>query len=291
MKTFAISFIEALAGSDFWKLIFNADISIVNTPIPLFKIVLIVIVLTLTLALKQVFSEIIIRRIERLTSKTQTTFDDELVEIIKQPLNWLIVIGGLWIVQLILAENFGTEFNEKVEGILRFGAYATFLFIVYRAAPVLGEVLKQWTLSTETELDDLLVPYLPKLFQVLAIAIILLKASEVFLGASAGALIGLLGGAGVAIGLLLKDLIYDLCCTVIIYVDNLFRPGDQVTMHGVEGLIKVENVGLRSTTLRILTRNTIQKVPNSKMINGVVENCFQSVGNDNSIGINLKSEN
>ncbi|BAY48744.1 MscS mechanosensitive ion channel [Scytonema sp. HK-05] len=287
MKTFAISFTEALAGSDFLKIIFNADISIVNTPIPLFKIVIIVIVLTLTLALKQVFSEIIIRRIERLTSKTQTTFDDELIEIIKQPLNWLIVIGGLWIVQLILAENFGTQLNEKVEGILRFGAIATFAFVVYRAAPVLGEVLKQWTLSTETELDDLLVPYLPKLFQVLAIAIILLKASEVFLGASAGALIGLLGGAGVAIGLLLKDLIYDLCCTIIIYVDNLFRPGDQVTMHGVEGLIKVENVGLRSTTLRILSRNTIQKVPNSKMINGVVENCFQSVGNDNSIGINL----
>ncbi|NEU75053.1 mechanosensitive ion channel [Hassallia byssoidea VB512170] len=287
MKIFAISFIAALTGSDFWKLIFSADISIVNTPIPLFKIVFVVIVLTLTLALKQVFSEIIIRRIERLTSKTQTTFDDELVEIIKQPLNWLIVIGGLWIVQLILAENFGTELNEKVEGILRFGAYATFAFIVYRAAPVLGEVLKQLALKSETELDDLLVPYLPKLFQVLAIAIILLKASEVFLGASAGALIGLIGGAGVAIGLLLKDLFYDLCCTIIIYVDNLFRPGDQVTMHGVEGLIKVENVGLRSTTLRILTRNTIQKVPNSKMINGVVENWFQPIGNDNSIGINL----
>ncbi|MEG4590155.1 mechanosensitive ion channel [Microcoleus sp. MOSTC5] len=287
MNTLAISLREALAGSDFWQLIFNGDISIVNIPIPLFKIVLVVIVLTLTLALKQVFSEIIIRRIESLTSRTQTTFDDELVEIIKQPLNWLIVIGGLWIVQLILAENFSPVLNEKVEGILRFGAYATFAFIVYRAAPVLGEVLKQWALKSETELDDLLVPYLPKLFQVLAISIILLKASEVFLGASAGALIGLLGGAGVAIGLLLKDLIYDLCCTIIIYVDNLFRPGDQVTMPGIEGLIKVEQVGLRSTTLRILSRNTIQKVPNSKMINGVVENCFQAIGNDNSIGINL----
>lgn len=287
MKTFGISLRETLAGPDFWKLIFSGDISIVNIPIPLFKIVLIVIVLTLTLALKQVFSEIIIRRIERLTSGTQTTFDDELVKIIKQPLNWLIIIGGLWIAQLILAENLSPELNEKVEGILRFGAIGTFAFIVYRAAPVLGDLLKQWTLKSETELDDLLVPYLPKLFQVLAIAIILLKGSEVFLGASAGALIGLLGGAGVAIGLLLKDLIYDLFCTIIIYVDNLFRPGDQVTMHGVEGLIKVENVGLRSTTLRILTRNTIQKVPNSKMINGVVENWFQSVGNDNSIGINL----
>ena len=143
MKTLAISFTETLVGSDFWKLIFSEDISIVNIPIPLFKIVIIVIFLTLTLALKQVFSEIIIRRIERLTSETQTTFEDELVEIIKQPLNWLIVIGGLWIVQLILAGNFSPELNEKVEGILKFGAIATFAFIVYRAPPVLGEVLKQ----------------------------------------------------------------------------------------------------------------------------------------------------
>jgi MscS family membrane protein len=173
MTTLAISFREAVAGSDFGKLIFRGDISIVHIPIPLFKIVLSVIVLTLTLALKQVFSEAIVRRIERLTSETQITFDDELVvEIIKQPLNWLIAIGGLWIVQLILAENFSPQFNEKVEGIFRFGAIATFAFIVYRAPPVLGEVLKQWALKSETELDDLLVPYLPKLFQVLAIAII-----------------------------------------------------------------------------------------------------------------------
>ncbi|MDF5718594.1 MAG: mechanosensitive ion channel [Rhizonema sp. NSF051] len=287
MITFGISLKESLTGSDVWKLIFSADVSIGNIPIPLFKIVLSIIILTFSLALKQVFSEIIIRRIERMASGTQTSFDDDLVKIIKQPLNWLIVIGGLWIVQLILAENFSPELNEKVEGIIKFAALATFAFVVYRAAPVLGELLKQWTLKSETELDDLLVPYLPKLFQVLAIAIILLKGSELFLGASASALIGLLGGAGVALGLLLKDLIYDLFCTVIIYVDNLFRPGDQVTMPGVEGLIKVENIGLRSTTLRILTRNTIQKLPNSKMINGVVENWFQAVGNDNSIGINL----
>jgi MscS family membrane protein len=91
------------------------------------------------------------------------------------------------------------------------------------------------------------------------------------LGASAGALIGMLGGAGVAIGLLLKDPIYDLCCTIIIYVDNLFRPGDRVTMPGVEGIIKVEYVRLRSRTLRILSRNTIQKVSNYKMINGVLK--------------------
>ncbi|MEC4987069.1 MAG: mechanosensitive ion channel [Oscillatoria sp. PMC 1068.18] len=253
------------------------------------KIILVVTVFTLSLALRQFFSTVVIKRIEALTSNTENHLDDELVRIIKEPLSWLVFVAGLWLIQVILSTNLSPDLNELALQIISFVALTIVAYIVFYAAPVLGKFLEKLTLKTETELDDLLVPYLPKLFRLLAIAVVFLKGSEVFLGASAGALIGLLGGAGVALGLLFKDLIYDLCCTVIIYTDNLFRFGDLVSVEGIDGLLIVNHIGLRSTTLSVLTTNALKKMPNSKMINGVVENWSQSlsVGEEKAIGITL----
>lgn len=108
------------------------------------------------------------------------------------------------------------------------------------------------------------------------------------MGASAGAIIGLLGGAGVALGLLVKDIIYDLCCTVIIYSDRLFRPGDVVRLDGIDDRVRVAEIGLRSTSIYISKRDSIKKIPNSKMVSGIVENLSQNPRNEDSHGIVLK---
>ena len=272
-----------------WKEIkqtlFNSSITIAS--IPLNKIFFIVLIITLTQLLRGLFFSIVIKKIKHLTSGTNTTLDDELVQILEQPSSWLIFIAGLWLVQLILAENLEPKVSEMGGKILSLSAIVAVAYIVYRASPVLGEMLRQLTLHTQTELDDLLVPYLPRLFQTAALAVVVLKAGEVLLGASANALIGLLGGAGITLGLLLRDIIYDWFCTIIIYTDNLYRPGDWLMIEGIDSTIQVLEVGLRSTKLRLAKWDSIKKIPNSKMINGIVENWSQSPGSQESFGINL----
>jgi MscS family membrane protein len=120
-----------------------------------------------------------------------------------------------------------------------------------------------------------------------ALAVVVLKASELLLGASASALIGLLGGAGITFGLLLKDIIYDWFCTIIIYTDNLYRPGDWVIVEGIDGSVQVLEIGIRTTKLRLAKWDSIKKIPNSKMITGIVENWSQNPGFEESLGINL----
>jgi MscS family membrane protein len=127
----------------------------------------------------------------------------------------------------------------------------------------------------------------PRLFQTAALAVVVLKASELLLGASANALIGLLGGAGITFGLLLKDIIYDWFCTIIIYTDNLYRPGDWVMVEGIDGIVQVLEIGIRTTKLRLAKWDSIQKIPNSKMITVIVENWSQNPGTEQSFGINL----
>ena len=274
-----------IIGKQIKETLLDSHITVAH--IPLTKIVLVVTIITLTQLLRGLFFSIVIERIKHLTSGTDTTLDDELVEIIEQPLGWLIFIAGLELVQLILAENLKPQISEMVGKILSLSAIVAVAYIVYRASPLLGEILRKLTLNTKTELDDLLVPYVPRLFQTVAVSIVVLKASEVLLGASAGALTGLLGGAGITLGLLLKDIIYDWFCTIIIYTENLYRPGDSVFVEGIDSSIQVLEIGFRSTKLHLQKWNSIKKIPNSKMITGIVENWSQNPGLEDSFGINL----
>ncbi|NEO36953.1 MAG: mechanosensitive ion channel [Moorea sp. SIOASIH] len=265
--------------------IFDTDFKLANIPVS--TILIVVLILILTQILRGLFTSIIIDKIERLTSRTKTTLDYELIRILKQPLGWLIWLAGLWLVHLVVGTHLTPAQNEKIPEILFVTALFIATYILYRAAPLLGELLAGLAANTETELDDLFVPYFPRLFQIAAVLIATIKASEILLGASAGALIGLLGGAGVALGLLFKDIIYDWCCTVIIYADGLYKPGEFVVVDGVSGFVEILSIGLRSTTLRICSWGSIKKVPNSKMIAGVVENWSRKTGKTLEWGINF----
>ena len=112
-------------------------------------------------------------------------------------------------------------------------------------------------METETELDDLIVPYLPRLFQTLAVAIVLLKTGEVLLGLLYAALVGLIGGTVITLGLLLKDIVYDWFYTVIIFGDHLKRIGDILKVQRMEQ----EGIELfASTHIAILSANAVEEL-------------------------------
>lgn len=240
-----------------------------------YKLLLALGVLLLTLILQGFIAGVIIKSIERLASNTESDIDDQLIAIIKKPLSWLVLVVGFWVVHIILIEYISDELNTFITDVLALAGIALVANVIYRAAPLLGQLLQFLTVHTDTDLDDLLVPYFPRLFRIAAIVVVCIKGAEVFLGASAGALIGLLGGAGVALGLLFKDIIYDWCCAVIIYTDRLYRPGDWIVVTGLTGFIQVIEIGLRTTKLYMWEWGSIVKMPNSRMVGGIVDNWSQ----------------
>ncbi|NEQ72472.1 MAG: mechanosensitive ion channel family protein [Okeania sp. SIO2C9] len=242
-------------------------------------------VLLLTLILQGFIAGVIIKSIESLASNTKSDLDDQLIAIIKEPLGWLVLIAGFWSVHIILMEYISPQLNKIITDIIGLAAIALVANVIYRSAPLLGQLLKYLTIHTETDLDDLLVPYFPRLFRIAAIVVVCIKGAEVFLGASAGALIGLLGGAGVALGLLFKDIIYDWCCAVIIYTDGLYRPGDWIGVTGLSGFFQVSEIGLRTTKLYSWEWGSIIKMPNSRMVGGIVDNWSQDRANVEEWGI------
>ncbi|MGK7904372.1 MAG: mechanosensitive ion channel protein MscS [Hormoscilla sp.] len=252
--------------------------------IPLGKIIIVAVVILLTLMLRKVFIAIVVNRLEGLTQKTETDLDDQLIDILKQPLGWLFLLGGLGVVQLIMAGNLSPQLNEIINKIIEIGIVFIICSIGYRAAPVLGQIVKRLTSKTNTDLDDLFVPYVPKLLRIAAVVVFLIKASNTLLGDAAAALLALLGGAGIAVGLILKDIVYDWFCTIVIFVDGLYKPGDWAFLSGV-GFVQVLEIGLRTSKLYNSQWGSIVKMPNSRMITGIVDNWSQNRGDEEEWGI------
>ncbi|MEB3180443.1 MAG: mechanosensitive ion channel domain-containing protein [Nostocaceae cyanobacterium] len=266
-----------------WNTLKNLDFS----GIPIGKIIATIIILTLVQTLRRFIVAAIVKTIERFTSKTETNLDDELISIIKPCFSWFILIAGFWLVKEIWAAQLGSQLSETIGRTLNVVVVFIVAYAVYRSASIFGQIIANLVLHTDTDLDQLLRPLMPKLFQSAAVVVIAIKVSEIFLGQSAGALVGLLGGAGITIGLLLKDIVYDWFCTVIIYSDHLYREGDWVSISGVSGFVQIQEIGFRTTTLHVYQWGSILKMPNSKMITGIVENWSQNPGKEVKWGISL----
>jgi MscS family membrane protein len=231
-------------------------------------------IIALALILNRLFARVVLRYFQRLTRKTETTLDDEMVEILKHPLGWLIILVGFSAAHAIMAEHLTAQLSETLQKGIGLGLLFVLALIVFRCARVLAEVLDKLSKRTRTEIDDLIVPYVPAFIQAVAVLIVLLKASEILLGVSAAALIGLLGGAGITLGLVFKDVISDWFATVIIHADGLYRPGDVIQLQ--DGVFAIaEEIGLRSTTARTFD-GPVVRIPNSQMVSAGVRNWSQA---------------
>jgi MscS family membrane protein len=162
--------------------------------------------------------------------------------------------------------------DEFVQKLLQFGFVIVICWLIYRSADVFSGFLGKLAGRTDTELDDLLVPYLKKVIKIAAVLMVIIKAAEVFLGMSAAALFGLLGGMGLTLGLVFKDIIANWFGCGVIYIDNLFREGDWVQLDAGNIVdADVEEIGIRSTKFRNFDK-TLSIVPNATIANAVVKN-------------------
>ncbi|NEO94442.1 MAG: mechanosensitive ion channel protein MscS, partial [Moorea sp. SIO3G5] len=116
--------------------IFDSDFKVANIPVS--TIVIVVLILLFTHILRGLFTSIIIHRLELITSRTETTLDDEFIRILRRPLGWLIWIGGLWLVHLVVATHLSDTQNQKIPEILFLSVLFIATYILYRAAPLLG---------------------------------------------------------------------------------------------------------------------------------------------------------
>ena len=196
-------------------------------PLPLLTSAFLVIIFSLLL--KKIFSHVLIKHVKRLTEKTETQFDELLLHTIEGPLQLFIAGVGFYVARIILAEYLNPLEKMITQGFQLFFVIVI-CFLLYRGTGLLVFYLEKIAKRTSTELDDLLLPYLKKIIKIILIIIVGIKFAEIFLGMTTAAILGLLGGMGLTLGLVFKDIIANWFGCAIIYLDQLFNEGDWVSL-------------------------------------------------------------
>ena len=118
------------------------------------------------------------------------------------------------------------------------------------------------------EVDAILRNFLRNLAYALTVVVIVIAALDTA-GVPTSSLLAVVGAAGLAIGLALKDSLSNIASGVMLIVLRPFRAGDVVQIAGVEGVI--EQVRIFQTVLRTFQNHAVI-LPNSQITNTAIVN-------------------
>ncbi|MCH7949259.1 MAG: mechanosensitive ion channel [Candidatus Dadabacteria bacterium] len=144
---------------------------------------------------------------------------------------------------------------------------ALLIFIVGRFAVsiIIGIVRK---LLSKAGMDNILINFISAIVSWLLLLVVVIQALSQ-LGVDTNSLIVLIGAAGLAIGLSLRDFLQNFAAGVMLLIFRPFKEGDSVEAGGIAGSVK--QINIFSTTF--LTADNKQViVPNGAIYSGVITN-------------------
>lgn len=121
---------------------------------------------------------------------------------------------------------------------------------------------------TKAKVDETLTKFAENLIYFMLLVVVILSSLNA-LGISTTSFIAILGAAGLAIGLALKDSLSNIGAAVIIIIFRPFKVGDVIETSGVTGGVK--EINLFSTIIEAVDKSIII-IPNSSIVKGNITN-------------------
>jgi MscS family membrane protein len=201
---------------------------------------------------------------------SKTTLDDEVIKAVNGPLQWSIVALGTYLALQVIGEYIGF-IDFYLDRLL----VVVLLFVVaYLVNNLIGGLLNWYKNDisgrTETTFDDMLIPFLQKIFSAVILVIAIIMALDQLDIVEITPLITGLGVAGIAVALAAQQFLSDFFGALSIMLDRPYRVGDRVKIGDIEKG-DVTEIGLRSTRLKTMD-NRIIIVPNAKVSKSKVIN-------------------
>ncbi|MFT6662104.1 MAG: MscS family membrane protein [Maricaulis maris] len=201
--------------------------------------------------------------LKRLAEKTQTGFDDAVVDAIAGPMKLVPVIISLFFALNIL--QIGAEGAVRGHQFVQSLVVIALFWALHNAVGPLSHALK----GLRNALTPVMVDWMTKALRIVFMVVGAAAVLQVWDIPVAGIVAGL-GLFGVAIGLGAQDLFKNLIAGILILTEKRFLPGDWVKVDGiVEGT--VEEINFRSTVVRRFDKGPVY-VPNSKLSDNAVTN-------------------
>ncbi|HEX5720973.1 MAG TPA: mechanosensitive ion channel family protein, partial [Thermoanaerobaculia bacterium] len=189
---------------------------------------------------------IVVSRVSRLASRTETQVDDFFVEMVRRT-RWLLVLFPVLSLASVSLDV------PRLQGHLKTAAILAFLLQLALWALVAINFWLENHRKRRTEADAASLTMIRAfgfMGKIVLWSVILLLVLE-NLGVDVTALIAGLGVGGVAVALALQNILGDLLASLSIVLDKPFVIGDQIQVDNFTGT--VESIGIRSTHLRSVT--------------------------------------
>jgi MscS family membrane protein len=231
--------------------------------IDLGRIITAVLILLGFLLIRRLFTRLVIRRISRLAQRTQTTIDDEAVELLERPVAFIPVVIGVYfaVAYLPLSGALSTAADRLVRSLI--------VFVIFWGLVRLVQPLSILLHRLEKVLNASMVEWLNKAIKVALVFIATATILEIW-GIRIGPIIAGFGLFGVAVALGAQDLFKNLISGLLILAEQRFNIGDWICVDGVvEGT--VESIGFRSTRVRRFDKAPVF-VPNFQLSDRSVTN-------------------
>lgn len=139
---------------------------------------------------------------------------------------------------------------------------------------LIGRVVVRWLmkmarkLMVRSNIDPILINFISTIANVVLLIFVFIAALDQ-LGVNTTSMIAVLGAAGLAVGLALKDSLQNFAAGVMLIINRPFRLGDFVEVAGIMGI--VEKISIFSTIMRT-TDNREVTVPNGQIYADTITN-------------------
>lgn len=232
------------------------------------KLIMFFVIIFLTFIVRSLFLYIIDKKITALVKKTQTELDDLVINAIRNPFGYLILLHGFYlaVLSLGLPEKAGlVEIKDIVHAIYILAISFILLYFVFKIIDIIAFYLYGVAKKSRSTLDDQLVPLLVKSLRILVVTlgVLFILQNEPF-DYNITSLLAGLGIGGLAFALAAQNTVSNLFGSITIFSDKPFQLGDWISVGDIEGT--VEDVGFRTTRVRRFDQALVT-VPNSQFIN------------------------
>jgi MscS family membrane protein len=201
-----------------------------------------------------------------LVKKTSSKYDDEILEAISRPVDFVfIVIGAKFAKEVLILSD---SVNIFLEHVLR----SAFIIIIFWAlVNILSHLAGHIHKITNRFGDKISADVANFIVKSIRFFLIILGAIAVFQewGYNVSGFLASLGLVGMAFALAAKDTAANLFGSLVIFSDKPFKVGDWIKTPQVEGTI--ETIGIRSTKVRTFAQAQVT-VPNATLANSAILN-------------------
>jgi len=201
-----------------------------------------------------------------IVKKTSNKFDDELVDSVKKPVDFLfIVIGAKFAIDVLILSD---DIKYFLDQLIRTGFIVVLFWGILNVLTTLAENIHKVTNKFGDKVSIHVANFMIKSIRFF---IIILGAISVLQewGYNVSGFLASMGLIGMALALAAKDTAANLFGSLVIFIDKPFRVGDWIKTPQVEGTI--ETIGIRSTKVRTFAQALVT-VPNATLANSAILN-------------------